>query len=241
MYRCDNGEYDQLQEFSSHPGIGDDYSLEIVDDDLQAYINESTLGTSETDATYSSGDAGVWAGWGTSPNGDNWEAGDMVTDTTVTPGVCQMTMTGYPPTVTATEHVSVTPGVCQVTMNGHPPTVTVTEHVTVTPGVCDITMTGYPPTVSVTDHKVVEPGVCDVAMTGYPPTVTVSDHKLVRPGVCDITMTGYPPIVTTTNHIGVYPGVCNIIMVAYPPIVSVDFVPYDSARYWRLGMKQGKV
>jgi hypothetical protein len=238
--------------------IGTNIYLYHSDDDGASW----TLVSSTSDSTYASGRCGCGT-WGAGEIIDDFAFGNIyssitpgvceialtgyaptviaTTDIEVTPGVCQLQLTGYPPTVGVSAHVTVQPGVCQLTLTGYAPTPTITEHVTVTPGVCQVTLTGYAPTVTASDHKIVEPGVCQVSLTGYPPTAQISDNQVVNPGLCQVVLTGYPPMPTTTGNQLATPGVCQVVLTGYPPTISVDHVPIPPAHYWRRKVYQGQM
>lgn len=73
--RYDNGSYTNLAFFTAALSDGDTVRFEAVGDLLSVYVNGSLVG-STTDATYTSGYAGVgYSAGNTIPTGDNWSAG----------------------------------------------------------------------------------------------------------------------------------------------------------------------
>lgn len=87
----------------------------------------------------------------------------------------------------------VDPGVGNIVITGYAPTVDQTR--SATPGVGNIVITGYAPTVDQT--RSAEPGVGNITITGYAPTVTqASASQNIAPDVGAIIITGYAPTVT---------------------------------------------
>lgn len=77
--RWDNGASTDLQNLGTAPTSGDNYSLEVIGTSLNAFKNDSGVGTTETESTYSSGDAGCGAHYGGTGIADDWLGGDFVT------------------------------------------------------------------------------------------------------------------------------------------------------------------
>ena len=253
LYRLDNGTPTFLDGLTD-PNLNDDLALEVIDDTLQMYINQSATDTPTTDSTYTSGYAGIMAAYGTDPCGDNWSAGDVVSNVSVTPGVAAVTMAGYAPTIlvsqSATPGVSqllltayaptislsdnkkAEPGVSAVTITAYAPTIEITENVTITPAQLALSLTGYAPTIAISADTPVFPGVSALALTGYAPTVTVSDHQEAQPGVCQLVLTGYQITPTTSNHQWVYPGPCEMTITMFRPEIF-HWMGCPPARYWR--------
>jgi hypothetical protein len=112
-----------------------------------------------------------------------------------TPDVGQITLTGYAPTVAQSVNRAVTPDVGQITITGYAPTVTQVAGTNVTPDVGTITITGYAPAVDRTASAT--PDVGQITITGYAPTVSqASASNIADPDTGTITITGYAPTVT---------------------------------------------
>lgn len=140
----------------------------------------------------------------------------------VSPGVGNIVLTGYAPTVsrTTTGGQSVAPSVGSITITGYAPTVAQTVNRAVSPAVGSIVITGYAPTIA--QPKTVRPGVGSISITGYAPSVARTANQAVAPGVGSITITGYAPTVsrTTGGPQTVSPGVGQIVVTGYAPEVS---------------------
>lgn len=93
------------------------------------------------------------------------------TSVTVTPGAGSLTLTGYAPTVTATQSATASPGAGSLTLTGFAPTISTTQGANVTPGTGALVITGYAPTVTVPTSVTVTPGTGSLTITGYAPTV----------------------------------------------------------------------
>lgn len=70
------------------------------------------------------------------------------TNVTASPGTGSLTLTGFAPTVSATQSATASPGTGALVITGYAPSVTVPTSVTVTPGTGALVLTGYAPTVS---------------------------------------------------------------------------------------------
>lgn len=163
-------------------------------------------------------------------------------DTTVTPGVGEVVVTGLSPTVTATDLVTVAPTTGSVVITGLAPTlvtgtivapttgevvitglapiVTVSSagNTTVTPDVGVVVVTGLDPTVTVSDLVTVAPGQGTVVVTGLAPTISVSvGNTTVVPGVGSAVVTGLAPTIAVTQNVVVEPGVGSIIIGGLAP------------------------
>ena len=133
----------------------------------------------------------------------------------VTPGVVNLTLTGYAPTVTAP--AAVTPGAATLTLTGFAPTVGVS--VNVTPGVGTLTLTGFAP--SVTAPAAVTPGAASLVLTGFAPTVTAPAS--VTPAAGALTLTGFAPAVTVAgSNVSVTPDPATLTLTGYAPDVVGD-------------------
>jgi hypothetical protein len=222
--------------------LDDTLYIEADGTTISANINGTDWSESVTDATYSSGSAGV-AGYGEQGSGiDTWEGGDLATGTEVTPTTAALTITEYAPTVTATANVTATPSVASLTITEYAPAVSTpvvctpgvaslttslkapdvsaSKNVSAVPGVASLTLTTYLPTVSTSDTQEVTPDPATLTLTGYAPTVSASDAVEVTPGVAALTLAGLAPTVSTSDAVEVTPGVASLTLSNFAPTVS---------------------
>lgn len=139
----------------------------------------------------------------------------------VTPGVGELTIAGFSPSVVATNHQNVTPGLGELTITGFVPTVSVTNHINVSAGLGELTITGFAPTVAVTEHQNITTSTGELVIAGFSPTVFASDSKEVLPGVGEITVTGFEPTVVASDHKTVSTSTGELTITGYAPTVSV--------------------
>lgn len=162
----------------------------------------------------------------------------------ITPGVGELTLTGYAPTVSVSDNKNVlagvgaldftgfaptwstapaggpgvaNPGTGELTLAGFAPTVSVTTNLLVRPDVGSLTLTGFEPTVATPRN--VTPDVGALALTGLEPTVAVTTNLLVRPDVGVLTLTGLEPTVAVSNHITVLPDTGVLTLTGFAPTV----------------------
>lgn len=160
----------------------------------------------------------------------------------LTPGVGELTITGFAPTVFATNHKNILADVGALAISGFAPTVAVSDNKNITAGLGELTITGFEPTVSVTNNLNVSPGVGELTITGFAPTiqtpvnintdlgsliitgfeptVTASDNKNVLPDVGELTITGFAPTVTTGSNTEIQPQTGEIIITGFAPVIS---------------------
>lgn len=91
-----------------------------------------------------------------------------------------------------------------LTLTGYAPTVSVTNHQRVSVPAGALTLTGYAPSVAVSDNQRVSVPAGSLTLTGYAPAVTQVIRIAVPGGT--ITLTGYAPEVISTRLVGDYYG-----------------------------------
>lgn len=149
-------------------------------------------------------------------------------DVIVTPGFGNLTLTGYAPTVSATDGTrAIDTGLGNLSLTGYAPTLAVTEHQFASPGLGELVVTGYAPTVQVSGATIIATGLGELVLTGYAPTVTRTEHVIVNPETGALVITGYAPTVIQGGSFSVSPELGNLILTGYAPTVinSGDIVP----------------
>lgn len=92
------------------------------------------------------------------------------TNTPINPGVGQIVITGYAPTIGQSR--SVEPGVGQIAITGYAPDIGQSH--SVEPSTGQIVITGYAPDIAQSVSGNVVPGVGNIVITGYAPTIAQS-------------------------------------------------------------------
>jgi hypothetical protein len=92
---------------------------------------------------------------------------------TVTPDPASLVLTGFAPTVTASDHKQATPSTAALVLATFAPTVSATGHVSVTPSTASLVLTTFAPVVSFTAHVAVTPLTAALVLLTYAPTVLV--------------------------------------------------------------------
>lgn len=154
----------------------------------------------------------------------------------VTPTTASLTLTGYAPTVTASDHQSVTPTTASLTLTGNAPTVSTPR--LVTPTTASLTLATFAPTVTATANQLVTPTTASLALSTYAPTVsaprtvtpstgsltlttyapTVQVDTAVTPSTASLTLTGYAPSIATP--VSVTPATASLTLTGYAPTVT---------------------
>ena len=82
LARNDNGTATVIQDYSQAGSLDDVMRMDVVGSDIKMYINGSQVGSTEVDATYASGAAGVEI-FNDEGRGDDWEGGNLVFPPTI--------------------------------------------------------------------------------------------------------------------------------------------------------------
>lgn len=136
----------------------------------------------------------------------------------VAAGLGEVTITGFAPTVVATDHKNVLAGLGEISLTGFAPTVSVTDNKNVQADTGAVSLTGFEPTVSVTSNLNITTDTGGLTLTGFEPTVIASDHKNVLPGTGELTFNGFAPTIETPVNITTSTG--EISFTGYEPTVS---------------------
>ncbi len=211
------GVYTTLSSGTSSWTNGATWELDVQGTTL-TFKRAGTTILSTTNASIASGKPGIMLSSNvTSASVDNWAGGDFSSSNIVTPGTAALSLTPFPPTVTATANQTVTPGTASLILTPQTPSIIVGE--IVTPGTANLTLTPHAPTITATANQVVTPGTAALSLTPFPPTVSASNDQTVTPGTAALVLTPYPPTVTVSGSQVVTPGPAALILTAYPPDV----------------------
>lgn len=174
--------------------------------------------------------------YGNNETFESFQAADLSSPTTATPGVASLTTTRYAPTVRTPR--TATPGVKSLTATKYAPAVSTPRLATI--GKLSLTATKYAPTAST--PRLSTPGVKSLALTllapvvSTPRTVTVGVRSLSAtlyapviatprtstPSVASLTLAGFAPTVATPRT--ATPGVASLTAAGYAPAVLVPRV-----------------
>ncbi|KKN73413.1 hypothetical protein LCGC14_0401160 [marine sediment metagenome] len=139
---------------------------------------------------------------------------------TVTVPVASLTLTGFAPTVTVSDHQSVTVPVASLALTGFAPTVTATANITVEIPVASLALAGFAPTVTTTANISIEVPVASLALSGFAPTVTATGNQSVIVPVASLTLTGFAPTVTATGNVSIEVPVASLALAGFAPTVT---------------------
>lgn len=209
---------------------GDVVTAAVIGSTIYGWLN-GTLSGSATDSTYTDGAPGIGmnlgngTGAGAGHNGDygfsEFTAGDAIVGA-VTPGLGQLTITGFAPTISTGANQLVTPGLGVATLTGFAATVTASDNKTVTPGLGALAATGLAPTVAVSDNKQVAPGLGTATLTGFAPSVSAGGAQTILPGVGVLTATGFAPSVAAGGNVTVVAGLGQLTATGLAPTVTIS-------------------
>jgi hypothetical protein len=136
------------------------------------------------------------------------------------PGVGQLTLTGFAPTATTSDHQTATPGLGDLTLTGFAPTATI--GVIAASGLGALTIEGFAPTVTASDHQAATPGTGEIALAGFAPTVTTTAHVSAASGVGALSLEGFAPTVAASDHQTAATASGDLALTGYAPTVSVS-------------------
>ena len=139
------------------------------------------------------------------------------TPVTARPGVGAATLTGFGPTIGLP--VTARPGVGAATLTGFGPTIGLP--VTARPGVGAATLTGFGPTIGT--PRTVVPGVGALDLAGFVATIGLPVTFL--PGVGALDLTGFAPTVATGTGTGVAPGSGALTLTGFAPTFPLIIQP----------------
>ncbi len=205
--------------------VNDDVGLEVIGDDLQAYVNGSPLGSPVTNATLTAGRCGMYFGGGTGQGQDNfeawWDPGSGGNVTVEVPSASLTTAT-FAPTVTATDHKLVTVPVGTLTLALFAPTVTATDAKLVEVPAGSLVTNTFAPNVTTSGNQTVEVPKADLTLTTYAPDVVATNPILVEVPRVDLTLATFEPTVSVTTGVYVVPAASLILTTFAPSVASSE-------------------
>lgn len=154
-------------------------------------------------------------------------------DTTLTPAAGALTLTGYAPTVAATDNKTLTPAAASLTLTGYAPTVSVSDNVFLAPAAGTLTLTGQ----TSTQKTTLAPAAGALTLTGYAPVVATTGDQTLAPAAGAVTLAGYAPTLKLTVPVAagsltlsgngvvletpVAPAAGSLVVSGYAPTVDV--------------------
>lgn len=142
------------------------------------------------------------------------EVAASVSNTTITPSVGSLALTGNAPTVTRSGSITVTPSAGSLALTGVAPTVLRGSNTTITPTAGALSLTGQAPTLTYTLES---PPAGTLTLTGAAPTVVVSQVRQASAG--SLALTGLAP--TVIRGTIVRPTVGSLSLTGAAPTVSI--------------------
>jgi hypothetical protein len=158
--------------------------------------------------------------FGVGTNGDTAPSSSGATDTPVNPGVGNLVITGYAPTLAQTANQALTPDVGNLVIMGHAPSIVRSENQQLTPDTGTLAITGYAPAVTQSSNIAVAPGVGSLTITGYAPTIQQSAASDIIPSTGTITITGYAPTIAQSDNLQIFPDAGPVVITGYAPTVT---------------------
>ncbi len=110
-----------------------------------------------------------------------------------------LTLTGYAPTVVASDHQQVDVPLATLTLTGYAPTISISDNINIDVPAGALTLTGYAPTVAATANVSIDVPLGALTLTGYVPTVVISDHQIIDVPLGTLTLTGYAPAISISG------------------------------------------
>jgi hypothetical protein len=144
------------------------------------------------------------------------------TNTTITPAVGALTLTGVAPTVARTTNAACTPTVGALTLTGLQPTATTTTGAARTPTVGALTLTGVQPTVARTTNAARTPTVGALAFTGTQAGVSTSSSPSRMPTAGAAVITGVAPTLAVTANRAITVSVGALTFAGIAPTVGIS-------------------
>lgn len=134
-----------------------------------------------------------------------------------------LVLTGYEPTVEATEGMTALPGVGELSPAGFAPTL-INPH-TVFVGAGAVSVAGYTPFPGVNLVSLEIPSGA-LVVAGLAPSVVTTAHQFPAPGVGALSLAGLVPTMAVSNHQRALPGAGAVTANGFAPIASVAITPH---------------
>jgi len=187
-----------------------------------AFSEDEDLGFSITELAGSEGNGGDitcpsgWMGtWGINigsmaPAADQESALETAT----------LTLTGYAPSITATEHNTSELGTATLTLTAFVPSAVTTEHNSSELPLASLTLTAFAPAAVTTEHHSSELPLASITLTGFAPSVTATELNTSELPLATLTLTAFAPGATTTEHNFSDLATATITLTAFAPSVT---------------------
>ena len=137
---------------------------------------------------------------------------------TVTVPVASLTLTGFAPTVTVSDHQSVTVPVASLSLTGFAPIVTATANVSIEIPVASLALAGFAPTVTATANVSIEVPVASLTLAGFAPTVTATGDVSITVPVASLALAGFAPTVQTPVTVTI--PVASLTLTGFAPTIQ---------------------
>jgi len=138
----------------------------------------------------------------------------------ITPSFGELVVTGFAPAITTSNNISITPSVGELVVEGFAPVVNIGTNTITSTG--EIIIEGFAPVVTISNHINITPSFGEIVVTGFAPTVNISDHQNIITSLGEIIVTGFTPTVTTSDHINILTSRGELTVEGFAPTVSIS-------------------
>lgn len=142
--------------------------------------------------------------------------------TTISVPAGSLALTGFAPTVSATDNQIIAVPAGALTLAGFAPTVNVGANQSISVPAGSLTMTGFAPTVNVGVNQNIAVPAGSLILTGFAPTISTSANQTIAVPVGSLTLTGFAPTVVQTAHQTISVPLGTLVMAGYAPTVSAS-------------------
>lgn len=230
LFRIDNGVLTQLGSTENvTQSNGDSFGLESNDSDVHTGYYDTGSGwtactsATATDTTYQS--AG-YIGLGIEKTTfvcDDFGGGTVgVAGTNIDVPLATVILTGYVPTVVASDHQDIEVPLATLVLTGYVPTIVVSDNQEVDVPLGTLTLTGYTPTIAVSDNVSIDVPAGTLVLTGYAPTITVTTNVNIAVPLGTLILTGYVPTAVVSGGVTIDVPVGVLTLTGYVPTVTVS-------------------
>jgi hypothetical protein len=136
--------------------------------------------------------------------------------TSVSTNVGQLILTGFAPTINATNNQNVLSGVGALTLNGFAPVIASK----INTGLGQLTLNGFSPSINISVVASTQTG--QAILTGFVPTVVATANITLNIGLGQLTLSGFAPTVAVSNNIRVSVGLGQLTLNGFSPTVNIS-------------------
>jgi hypothetical protein len=143
----------------------------------------------------------------------------------VTPTTASLVLTGFAPTVTASDHKRVVPATGTLVLTTFAPSVVISDAETVTPPNATLVLTTFAPSVVVGGDQTVTPEPASLILTTFAPTVTATEDVILPPVGVSIRRGGLPRVRPAPRPVTATPRPARLRVIGHRPAIIQTFAP----------------